>query len=104
MRDFKRELANKIQRIDRAIYESVPEVHAALYNIHKRSLPIGIDKVVGIGFTKQEAFDALQKLFKAHVDKKEDGRWIYYDPVPQNALRNERTVYYNPKSIIKGDI
>ncbi len=102
MRDFQKEFKQRVAKIEGKLNYMV-RPQEILYNIHKRSLPPGIDKVVGIGFTKLQAVYALQNLFKAHVDLKESGRWTYYDIVAQDATQDEMSIYFNPKSKVKKD-
>jgi hypothetical protein len=76
------------------------EPTVGLYNIHKRSLPVGTDKIVGIGFTKAQAEQALGDLFKA---KKKGETVFYYDIIPQSATGAEKQVLYNPRPVSQED-
>lgn len=69
-----------------------------LFNIHKRSLPPGIDTVVLIGLTREEAETWLNDKLKARVfeDGPRDSKTlIYYDMLPQYATPIERSIYFN---------
>lgn len=89
---------------------SRPELSVRFYNIHKRSLPPGIDKVVVINVTKEEAEFILNHISekrkiallkpRAYQDDSEDSKTlIYYDILPVNAKPNERSIYYNSDTI-----
>lgn len=100
-RDFVAELQAIIKRADnRKPAQPVPDTET-LYNVHMRSLPPGVDKIVGIGFDLAAARQALLTLFKAREDRKHDGRWLYYDIVPQGATEKERSIFFNGHIIIK---
>jgi len=79
------------------------------YNIHKRSLPVGIDKVVVYNIESYAAAVELidkatdkfgrARLFQEKVFYNDDTRTktvIYYEPVAVDALPIERSVFYNP--------
>jgi len=106
--DFVREFQKRMRVINTdGVIQERPKYKAApngkLYNIHKRSLPVGTDKVVGIGFTHAEAIHAVQTLFKTKEEfTQADRRWWYYDVVPQGNIE-ETNIYWNPKQIVIGE-
>lgn len=84
----------------------VTEKKVRLFNIYKRSLPPGLDKLVVFGVTKEEA-----EMLLAHVsanriallaaksyqeDDKETKTIVYYDMIPVDAKPHERSIYFNP--------
>lgn len=84
------------------------------FNIHKRSLPVGIDKIVVFNVTKPQAERLLEKatdnagtlLFatRSYYDAvKESKTLIYFDIVPVGATPSERSIYYNPATFVKED-
>jgi len=106
-RDFVAELKTTIRKLDR-----VPQVAEELkpkiqrYNIHKRSLPVGIDKVVVFSVLKAEAEWWIERRLKAkayHDDPKDSKTIIYYDIIPVDATPRERSVFHNPKDFVKED-
>lgn len=77
-----------------------------LYNIHKRSLPVAIDRVVVIGVTKEEAIWWCEQRLKAeqYFNNDENTKTLtYYDIVPVDAKAHERSVYYNDKPVTYND-
>lgn len=78
--------------------EPVKPKTVRLFNIHKRSLPPGIDTVVLIGLTRDEAETWLNDKLKARVfndDARDSKTLIYYDMLPQDASPVERSIYFN---------
>lgn len=72
-----------------------------LYNIHKRSLPVGTDKIVVHGATKEEAEDMMRTMFKAKEKlQNEVTNVIYYDMVPIDATEEEKSVFYNARPVV----
>ena len=68
------------------------------YNIHKRSLPVGIDKIIVFGVTKEDAEWWLECKLKpkCYENGPDDSKTlIYYDIVPVDATPKERSIYYN---------
>jgi hypothetical protein len=78
------------------------------YNIHKRSLPVGIDKIVVYNVESYTAAVQLiakamdkfgqARLFQEKVFYNDDTRTktvIYYEPVAVDASPIERSVFYN---------
>lgn len=107
MLDLMAEHRKMIRRIDREAglvadleaTQLVPllPITPGLYNIHKRSLPVSTDKIVGIGFTMEQASQALLGLFKA---KAERGTVVYYDIVAQDASLAEKSPLFNKRPFI----
>lgn len=116
-RNLVAEWKTRVAHIDKMYSQDVSEVKTIeiergykhlmteeLYNIHKRSLPVGYDKVVGIGFTKLQAIDAIGTFFKAKANNSNsDYHWYYYDMVVQNASPDEKSIYWNEKQITKDE-
>lgn len=68
-----------------------------IYDIYKRSLPAGTNKIVGIGFTKIEAINAIETIFKARFV---DDVWYYYDPV-ERSNEAAKNPLWNPKGVVQ---
>lgn len=69
-----------------------------LYNVHKRSLPPGIDKIVVFGVTKEEAEWWVEHKLKTrcYENGPDDSKTvIFYDVIPVDATPRERSIYYN---------
>lgn len=82
--------------------KSVKESYTRLFNIYKRSLPPGLDKLILIGLTRYEAERWLAEKLKAKVftdDARESKTLIYYDMLPQDATPRERSIYFNPRPV-----
>ena len=75
-----------------------PDRPQITYKIHKRSLPPGIDKIVALGLTFDEATNLAKTQFKTKLTK--DDTWIYYDILLDG---DNNDVYHNPGPIIKED-
>ena len=73
-----------------------------LYNIHKRSLPVGTDVPVFFNVTKDVAKTLLSKFLLTKI--KPDGTVIYYDLIPIYGTKEEKNVYWNPEEFIKGEL
>ncbi len=77
-----------------------------LYNVHRRTLPVGEDRVVAIGFTKEDAKWFVTKRLKAkekfinNDDGSKGSKLVYYDIVAQDATSSERSVYFNPRPFV----
>jgi hypothetical protein len=80
-----------------------------LYNIHKRSLPVGIDEIVLRNLTKAEAVawvcPELPKLPRLKTklfynDDEESKTYIYYDIVPVDATPREKSIFFNPRPFV----
>lgn len=96
-----------------ALYDRAPRIaspepqeaapYVQRFNIHKRSLPVGIDKVVVFGVTRHEAERWIEGRLKTrlyHHDDKNSKTLIYYDVIPVDAQPRERSIYYNPGPIV----
>ena len=84
----------------------IKEELMSLYNIHKRSLPPGYDKVVGIGFTMPQAVHAVENLFKTKEEVlKQERRDILGKYLTKETIETEYTDYdcrfmsYSPKKV-----
>ena len=117
-RDFLAEFRANVKVIDQTFNEVINKTHEDInktikreqaekyYNVHKRSLPVGLDKVVFVGLTKDEAYRMINDILKPRIQRKrttdiygsteESGETVvYYDAVPENATNEEKSVYYN---------
>lgn len=110
--DFLNELKARISEINKKIemdsflQKSVEVTDRTLFNIHKRSLPVNIDKVVMFNLEKEEAEKMLENRFKTKVIRQEDDDLktvIYYDLVPAQASKVEKSIFYNPKGNVRDD-
>lgn len=76
------------------------------YNLHKRSLPPGLDQIIAVDVTKED-IELLKKRAKNHFEAVvlPDDTVIYYDLIPIDATPEQKSIYYNdPKRIIQGEI
>jgi hypothetical protein len=74
-----------------------------LYNIHKRSIPIGIDKPVVIGLTEDESDLELIRLIKKEETRRKNddgGVFFYFDMLPVNPRPEETSIYYNDTQVV----
>ena len=102
MRNFQAEMKRLIDKRHSDEHPLVPSPTEKLFNIHKRSLPVGIDKIVMWNVTKAQANWLIEKRLKArvyHDDVKETKTLIYYDAIPNGALPRERSVYFNTRPV-----
>lgn len=77
--------------------EEIP-VNVKRYNIHKRSLPVGIDTIVVFGVTKEDAewWVGTKLKTKCYENGADDSKTlIYYDIIPVDATPKEKNIYYN---------
>lgn len=77
-----------------------------LFNVHKRSLPTGVDKIVLFSVTKEEGEWLCEKvlLAKSYQNAYSDSKTlIYYDLIPIDAKPQEKSVYYNIPTITKDE-
>lgn len=77
------------------------------YNIHKRSLPAGVDKIVMYNLPKFDAERLLEKTFKTklyHNDNKESKTLIYYEMIPTDATPQERSIFFRDNQTTTGAI
>lgn len=82
-----------IQPVDKVVYIE------RMYNIHKRSLPVGIDKIVYFNVPLKTANMLCDKFLvsKSYTDVTLNTKTlIYYDIIPVDAVPREKNVYYNP--------
>jgi hypothetical protein len=89
------------------IKEDSPKVvYKRKFNIHKRSLPVGLDVVVVYNIESKEDAEQMivnaksvdgKRLFstKIHTDSKGVDTVFYYEPIPVDATPEELSVYYN---------
>lgn len=94
----------KIEIVQRASKDrpSLPSVK--LFNIYKRSLPVGLDQLIVIGVTKQEADAWVEHRLKpkAYQDDTDNSKTvIYYDILPQDATPKERNIFFNNRPVTK---
>lgn len=78
--------------------EVKPEPPVKRFNIHKRSLPVGIDKIVIFSVTKEEAAWWVEYKLKTRCHENvpdESKTLIYYDVIPVGATPRERSIYFN---------
>lgn len=86
---------------------TVVEKAVKLFNIYKRSLPPGLDKVVVFNVTKEEAEMLLEHISAKHKirllgekvyhdDARDSKTIVYYDIIPADAKPHERNIYFNP--------
>ena len=74
-----------------------------LYNIHKRSIPIGLDKAVVIGLTEDESDLELIRLIKKEDTRRKNdssGVFFYFDVLPVNPRPEEMSIYYNDSQVV----
>lgn len=94
----------KVEIVQQASKErpSLPRVN--LFNIYKRSLPVGLDQIVVIGVTKEEAEEWVEHRLKpkAYQDDTDNSKTvIYYDILPQDATPKERSIFFNNRPVTK---
>lgn len=71
------------------------------YNVHKRSLPVGVpplDRIVFFNVSKREAEMLVEKFLKTKCyedDARGTKTVIYYDMIPVDAQPRERSIYFN---------
>ncbi len=66
-----------------------------LFNIHKRSLPAGVDTRVVFNISESEAKTWVDKRLRTKVYESGSGNYMYYDIVPVEATLEEKSVYFN---------
>ncbi len=70
-----------------------------LYNIHKRSKPEGTDKIIIVGLLRDEADLEVMRLIKYEQRRRnemvENNVFYYFDIVPMEATKEEKSIYYN---------
>lgn len=115
---MKRDFLNELKSIIHRNTESRPVNKVAeprRFNIHKRSLPPGLDQIAVYNVeTEAEALNLIEKardragnrLFapKLYIDdSKQSKTYIFYEPVPSDATPKERSIFYNKGPITKGE-
>ena len=111
-RSFVNEWKKKIKQIDQrdimapADYLDKIQVPDGipLFNVHKRSLPIGIDKIVIFGVTEKEAGEIVAHALKTRCYTNEDENTktiVYFDIIPVGAKPKEKSIYYNSRPVIR---
>lgn len=77
------------------------------FNVHKRSLPLGVppmDKIVFFNVSRKEAELIVAKFLKTKCyedDARQTKTVIYYDIIPVDATPRERSIYFNAGPITK---
>lgn len=74
-----------------------------LYNIHKRSLPAGVDKVVLIGLTQDDINTSMVRLIQRETKRRNEENtevFYYFDAVPLDASDDEESIYYNQRPLL----
>ena len=98
---IEKELVPKVPQV--RYDEPPPEPEVPRFNIHKRSLPVGIDEIVVHNVTKEEAKWWVDRRLKTKCY--EDGArqtktLIYYDVIPVDAKPKERSIFFNPRPVV----
>lgn len=81
--------------------ETTKRADDELYNIHKRSIPISIDKPVVVGVTKEEGEKEVKRLVEREVKRRNstnENIFFIFDLVPVKATPAERSIFYNEGS------
>lgn len=108
LRDFKAELKARLDaienRLSRKKTDDAPVIPVVRrFNIHKRSLPAGLDTVVVYNVTQLEAAYWIEKGLKArHIldDAQQPKGVVYFDAVPVDATYLERSIYFNAHAVL----
>lgn len=76
-------------------------VKGKLYNIHKRSLPVGVDKPVAFGMSERDA-TTLSKILTRQIQKDNQHSDVkhYFDIIRQES-QEDLNVYYSNKELLK---
>ena len=84
----------------------VEERPVKLFNVYKRSLPPGLDKVIVFNVTREEAEMLVNHVSFNNIhlladkcyqdDARETKTIVYYDIIPVNAKPHERNIFFNP--------
>jgi len=102
-RDFSAELRAVIKNIDNKVPVAPKQPR---FNVHKRSLPVGLDKIVVFGVLKGEATSWIENRLKSKCyenDPDSSKTLIYYDVIPIDATPKERSIYHNPEIFLKSE-
>src|SRR6185295_10951328 len=89
------------------IVQNEPPIPVKRYNIHKRSLPVGIDKIVVFNVTKQEADWWVERKLKTrcYENGPDDSKTlVYYDIIPVGATPKEKSIYFNTHPVTTEEI
>lgn len=105
-RDFISELKARFRAVDnpKPRFEELllEEATVKRFNIHKRSLPPGIDKIVVLNVTKRGAEWWTKHILKTkcYENAPDDSKTlIYFDIIPVGARPREKSIYFNTKPV-----
>lgn len=102
--DFKK-FCRKLDEPKPTMHHVDPE-RGKLFNIHKRSLPVGIDVIILFNLSKDEADWWVEHRLhtKCYDDAETQSKTvIYYDVLPVGASPKEKNVYRNDVKLIADD-
>jgi len=113
--DWKTEYDKRMKAVNDSIWTTKPKtitktkvvdkkVSESLYNIHKRSLPVGLDKPIAFNLTEKEADNWIKDYTHTQLTKVRGGdvkMVIYFDKVKQDE--QSHTVYENNKSFASSE-
>lgn len=109
MRNFVAELKSFIQSIDEPTdmprYEA-RKPKSKKYNIHKRSLPAGVDIPIFFGVTKNESELLISQFLKSKVlvdEQKDKTSVLYYDVIATDAPVEEYNIFFNDRPLTTVD-
>lgn len=103
-----KEPAQPSQMVERPI-----KVGVRRFNIHRRSLPIGVDKIVLFSLPSKEVAEKViektvnragHQVFntKLYINEPDQTKtYIFYEAVPEDATPEERSVFHNPSQVTK---
>ena len=105
--DFAKEFRQRIKLVDEIIdnrpIKLLKYSKKQRFNIHKRSLPPGIDTIVVYNVSKENAEWLMEKKLKLKMftdDSRETKTYIFYEAIPVDATPRERNIYFNPKPLV----
>lgn len=101
--EFTNELRNSLPIPELPKQQRQERPKGTLYNIHKRSLPIGFDKIIVIGLLRDEADkETLRLIHKESKRRNEEMNdvFYYFDIVPMEANERESSIYFNETGVI----
>lgn len=81
--------------------KTIKKNEGTLYNIHKRSIPVSIDKVVVLGVTKAEADLEVKRLIeKERIRRNQTNEdiFFFFDIISVEATPEEKSIFYNEGS------
>jgi hypothetical protein len=108
LRNFIEEFKLRIHKVDNPeppkprYEEPSADLPIKRFNIHKRSLPIGIDNIVVVGVTKNEAEWWVEKILKTKCyqnDPDSTKTIVYFDIIPVGAKPKEKSIFFNARPI-----